>query len=176
MKKFLGLMVAVVGLLPFVVSADSLSHHCTENGNTTNCTVAVKLDTPASELTVTLTEEGGADVTSIVESSDDWDLSKSENNGVHTIVLYSSTLENLLEGEYDLFNFSFTSSGEEDCQVSLNFDGKSVTITPEEPTTDEPTDNKETGATLPYIALGVIALGAAGAYIVTKNKSKMYRI
>ena len=42
--------------------------------------------------------------------------------------------------------------------------------------TDTPTSNKDTGVSFPYIALGTIVLVAGGAYIATRNKSKMYKI
>ena len=49
-------------------------------------------------------------------------------------------------------------------------------VEPDEPIEPDNPDTPETGSTLPYIALAVIALGAAGAYVATKNKAKMYRI
>ena len=71
MKKFLGFMVmSLVAIIPFSVSAASeITYNCGNadaEGNRT-CTVGYKIDqsTPQDTVSVTLTEEGGADITSI---------------------------------------------------------------------------------------------------------------
>lgn len=176
MKRFLGLMVAIVLFLPFVVSAkDELVYSCTEEGETHVCKVAVNLGSDASTLTLTLTEEGGAEITSIVSASNEWTLSTKENNGIHTVEMVTSDLEPV-GGEQDLIKVTYVESGTEDCRIRLALNDASVNIEPDEPTTPSEPENPSTGSTIPYIALGVIALGAIGLYIGTKNKSKMYRI
>ena len=170
MKKVLALLVAVVGLAPFAVSAKTvMSHVCSiVTEGVYSCEVSVNIESPTSELTVVLTEKGGAQVTEINEASD-WYLN-TVGEGPYTLTFSSSTLEELV-GEYDLFRFTYSVSGESDCGIALEFEGQTSTINPDQPSGDKPT-----GATLPYIALGAIALCAAGAYLATKNKSKMYRI
>lgn len=176
MKRFLGLMVAIVLFLPFVVSAkDELVYSCTKDGETHVCNVSVKLESGASTLTLTLTEEGGAEITSIVSASNEWTLSTKEDNGVHTVNLATNDLEPR-GGEQDLIKVTYVESGTEDCKIKLALKDASVTIEPNEPTDTPNTENPKTGLTMPYIALGIIALGAVGLYIGTKNKSKMYRI
>lgn len=178
MKRFLGLMVAIVLFLPFVVSAkDKVDYKCTtsDEGVTYNCTVYVNLESEADQITLTLTEQGGADITSITDASASWNSVQEESNGVTTVTLTSSDL-NPLQGEHDLINVTYTSSGTEDCRILLAFKDASITMEPDEPTTPSEPENPSTGSTIPYIALGVIALGAIGLYIGTKNKSKMYRI
>ena len=68
--------------------------------------------------------------------------------------------------------FKYQNSGLEDCKVTIGIgnDNKDVE------TEDTPTENVQTGSSLPYIALGTIALIAVGAYLKTKNKAKMYKI
>ena len=183
MKKILGLMVlALVVLLPMNTrAATSINYNCGQadaNGVIT-CTITYNITgDEVDSLTVTLTEKGGADVTDVAEAAgSEWSIStKNEVDGVTTIVLGSVGLT----GEGDLFTFSYRPSGEEDCEVQITLDGQNVPVTPPDPTpetpSDTPTDNKQTGATLPYVALGVIAVAATGAYLATRNKSKMYRI
>ena len=186
MKKILGLlMLSVVTLLPMSTKAAvSIAPNCGQqdaNGVIT-CTVAYDItDAEGVEsLTLTLTEKGGAEVVDVVDATgSEWTVSsKNEKSGVWTVILASIGVT----GEGNLFTFSYRPSGSEDCEVAITLNGQQVPVTPptETPSTpsnpDTPTDNKQTGATLPYIALGVIALGATGAYLATRNKSKMYKI
>lgn len=181
MKRFLSIMVmALVLVFPFTVKAakTNISVNCTNtldaSGNYT-CTVAGSTDSSeVSNLTITLTEKGGAEITKVYGANDtDWTLSNSPEDvdGVWTVLLTSPGIE----GEDDLFKFDYKPSGTEDCGITITLDGETKTVTPSQ-TPDNPTENKDTGATLPFVALGVVGLCAVGAYVVTKNKSKMYKI
>lgn len=172
MKRFISLVVmSLVALLPFGVdAATNIAPSCSaadENGVIT-CTISYKITDQAGvdNLSVTLTENGGAEIVSINDAEkSDWSVSsKDKVDGVWTILLVSPGVD----GEGSLFTFQYQASGKDDCKVVLSLNNETVNITPEK--------NPETGATLPYIALGIIALGATGAYIATKNKGKMYRI
>lgn len=176
MKKLLGFMVmTLVALLPFTVNAATkLNYNCGSqdaNGNIT-CTISYVIDASEESLTVNLTEFGGADITSIVPANgSDWTISSSnELNGVWTIILTSPGVT----GEGNLFTFTYHASGQDDCHITLALGNDQQNLTPVTP--DEPTDNKQTGATLPYIALGAVAVIATGAYLATRNKAKMYKI
>lgn len=168
MKKYLSLLVmGLLVVLPFSVKAetaiDVTCGNVDSNGYKT-CTVAAETD--ENELTITLTEEGGAEITDIQDR--DWTVSnRNESNNVWTVVL-----SGMDGGEINLFSFTYKVSGETDCKVVLSLGSQTV------PTVDEdtPTPQKQTGSSLPYIALGTIALLAGGAYMATKNKAKMYRL
>lgn len=181
MKKFLGFMVmGFAAIMPFSVDAASeITYNCGDidaTGSRT-CSVGYKIDaaTPKDSVSVTLTEEGGADITSIEGVADsEFSIStKNESNGVWSVVLVSP---DTVGGEFSLFTFTYKVSGTENCKVKIAIgdENKEITETPAEP--DVPTENKQTGTTLPYIALGAVALIAVGGYLTTKNKSKMYKI
>lgn len=181
MKKILSFMVmSLFVFLPLSVSADSsLDVVCGDfdSEGIRTCTVMYNIDesTPQDSVSVKLTEHGGADVTSINGVSDsEFSIStQNEVDGVWSIVLISP--DKISGSEISLLTFKYKNSGTEDCKISVSIgnDNKDVG-TPVTP--DEPTDNVQTGSTLPYIALGVIALIAVGAYLTTKNKAKMYKI
>ncbi len=122
-----------------------------------------------SEATVTLTEKGGAKIQSVLSAAgSDWSVvDHTTANGVWTVKLNSPGST----GTGNLFTFSYVPSGTDDCGVEVSTESKTVTTTP-----DAPTENKQTGATLPYIALGGIVVLATAAYLATRNKSKMYKI
>lgn len=180
MKKILSLIaISLVAILPFTVDAavkiDVPKTLCKKNadGNITcTATYTVTEGDIYNSLNVTLTEEGGAEIISIDNATDsDWSVStKNEADNVWSVVLAST---GVTDGDGDLFTFTYKPSGQTDCKVKVNLtDGNTVDVAPE----DTPTENKDTGSSLPYIALTVIVLGAAGAYVATKNKSKMYKI
>ena len=175
MKKVLGfLIMAVVAMLPFAVdAATSIGHSCAKDENGIyNCTITYNMTTAETDVVVTLTEIGGAEVISIDSTMDsDWTVSKSKSNNVWTVNLSSPGVS----GEGNLFSFSYKPSGTEECAVHISLGDKKIELIPEVPE-DTPTENKDTGSTLPYIALATIALAAAGAYVATKNKSKVYKI
>lgn len=187
MKKILSYLVAIVFLIiPVFVNADiSIQPKCgaADANGIIKCTVLIN-DTSAEgndNLTVTLTEFGGADITNITNAAEsNWTVtSKSETNGVWNVILTSPGIT----GEDNLFAFEYKSSGTADCKVSVGLGDKIVDVKPEEtpsntPTTtpDEKEENKDTGATLPFVALGTLITVAGGAYLATKNKSKMYKI
>ena len=176
MRKILSFVVMCLGLvLPFTVNAASeIVYNCgnfDESGVRT-CTVAYKIDeaTPQSSVTVTLTEHGGATILSIddIEGEEFY----MPTAAVQGDGMWTATLQTIdaVYGEYNLLTFKYQKSGQEDCKVTIGIGDTDV------PVEDEPTENVKTGSTLPYIALGTIALIAVGAYLKTKNKAKMYRI
>ena len=176
MKKVLGFLVmAIVAMLPFAVdAATSIGYSCTDDASgIKNCTITYNMTTAETDVVVNLTEIGGAEIISIDSTMDsDWAVnSKSELNNVWTVNLASPGVS----GEGNLFSFSYKPSGTADCKVQISLGDKKIEVIPEVPE-DTPTENKDTGSTLPYIALATIALAAAGAYIATKNKSKVYKI
>ena len=176
MKKLLGLIVMAMGLvLPMSVFAEEAAPviNCTDGNGTKTCVVSINFADKATKVEFTLTPIGVSKIQeeSIKAVDSEWTLEKTESNGSYNITLTSPGSS----GEQDLFTYTFTTSGNsnEQCGVTVGYNGRTYKG-PEEP--DKPTENKQTGATLPYIALGVIALGAAGAYVATRNKSKMYKI
>ena len=180
MKRFLCFMVmSLVAIIPFSVSAASeITYNCGEvnSSGSRTCTVGYIIDatTPQNSVSVTLTEKGGANITSIdgVASSEFSVSTKNETNGVHSVVLASP---DAVAGQFDLFTFTYTTSGTEDCKVTVGIGNENKDVTPA-PTPDTPSDDVQTGSTLPYIALGFIGIVAVSAYLATKNKSKMYKI
>ncbi len=179
MKKFLSLMVMTLAcLLPLVVSANSISPgadcgQADAEGNS-RCTVHYNIDEQdgLTSMVVTLTEQGGATVTNVDNiAGSEWTITDQKHEGnVYTITLTAPGVR----GEGDLFYFTYKKSGEEDCKVILGYNGQ-VVNTPT-PTPNKPEDNKDTGSALPYVALGTIALVAVGAYLATRNKTKLYKI
>ena len=179
MKKILSFMVmSLVAVLPLSVNAASkITYNCGDFDaeGVRTCTVGYVIDesTPQDSVSVKLTEHGGAEILNVNGVSDsEFSIStQNEVDGVWSIVLIAP---DTVAGEYSLLTFKYKQSGTEDCKVTVGIgnDNKDV----EEVPTDEPTEQKPTGATLPYIALGAIALVATGAYLTTKNKSKMYKI
>ena len=180
MKKFLSLMVVtLVGLLPFVVNAASSISPGSDCGQldsegNSRCTVHYKIDDQdgLTSMIITLTEKGGATVTNVDNiAGSEWTISDQKHEGnVYTITLTSPGVK----GEGDLFYFTYKGSGEDDCTVAIGYNGQ-VQSTPT-PTPNTPEDNKDTGSALPYVALGTIALVAVGAYLATRNKTKLYKI
>lgn len=183
MKKFLRIMaVGLVALFPFSVFADSASikvGSCTEGENdnvTCKITYNISGTTGFDSLTVTLTEAGGASVdTGSIQGNGDWTATGTAKVDTVTTVTLTSIG---VTGEGDLMTFTYKKSGTTDCKVSVALkNGNSVDVTPNKPSNpDTPTDNKQTGSTLPYIALGGLALVAAGIYVATQKKAKMYKI
>jgi hypothetical protein len=180
MKKYLGLLiVSVLVLLPFTVKAtSSVNYMCEDNGdNSKTCVVTHDFDQEYDIATVTLTEEGGAEITMVEQIGDDWTVQSDKEGSVWTVTATSPGID----GTGQLFKFTYNVSGEDDCAIVIEFEGAKKTVvdeTPDKPTEepDTPTEQKQTGATLPFVALGVIALIAGGAYISTKSKAKMYRL
>ena len=170
---------ALVVFLPLNVKAAesiSIGYNCKEaDGNgIINCTATYQiLDDAMSEATITLTEQGGAQVVSVETApGSEWSVvDTNEAGNVWTIKLESIGIT----GDGDLFTFSYRPSGTDDCKIQISHGITQTTIVPPQQN-DEPTDNKQTGATLPYIALGIMVVGAAGAYIAVRNKAKMYRL
>lgn len=181
MKKILSFLVmSLVAILPFEVSAASkITYDCSDFDaeGIRNCTVGYVIDqsTPQDSVSVKLTEHGGAEITTINGVSDsEFSIStQNETDGVYSVVLIA--VNGKQSGEHSLLTFRYKKSGTEDCKVTVGIGNDNKDL-PEETTPDEPTENVKTGSTLPYIALGTITLIAIGAYLTTKNKSKMYKI
>ena len=182
MKRFLSFVImAIVTVIPFTVNAASeIIFSCGDTdaeGNRT-CVVGYNIDdsTPQSSVNVNLTEHGGAEVLSIegIASSNFTLNSQNESNGVHSVILSSP---DSVSGEQELFTFTYKNSGTEDCKVTISIGTDNKEVVTE--TVDTPIaegEEPQTGATLPFIALGTIALIAGATYFTTKNKTKMYKI
>lgn len=175
MKKILSIIaMALIMVLPYSVNADTKIDYSCGSKNAEGirtCTIGYEITEVESNLTVTLTEGGGATITDIsAKAGEDWTIAdKREVNGVWTVDLTAAGVT----GEGDLFVFSYQDSGTADCKVTIALGDKKVEITENE---DKPTDNKDTGIEMPYVAVGAITLIAVGTYLVTKNKAKMYKI
>lgn len=183
MKRILSLVAFLfVALLPFVVSADTgnLAQKCTTNDEgIKTCVISYNItDTNGvNQLTIKLTEVEGAEIISVTNAKNAEFLLSSEpvDNGDGTWTVLLASPESV-KGEQDLFTLEYKPSDKEGCKISMNINGKNVDVTPDEPAKDTPEADKETGVTLPYVALGTIGVIAIGAYLATKNKSKMYKI
>lgn len=171
MKKLSGLimMVALLVLPLTVMAANSINvvEGSTDGDGITSATVTANLDSETETITFTVTPQGGATIKDVVNASgSDWAIkSATQNNGVWTVTVSAPPVK----GEHDLAVIKYEKSGEKDCKVVV-----SLGNTPSTP--DKPEENKQTGSTIPYITLGLIALGATSAYLITRNKAKMYRI
>ena len=177
MKKYLGcLVLALLLMIPLAVhAAPKISADCTtDDTGIKTCVISYDFDEELETVTVTLTEKGGAEVTSVsAVTGSDWEVSydKSTDN-----VWEVTALSIGISGTGKLFEFTYVPSGEEDCTVSISLNGATIPTEDDTPDPDEPTPQKQTGSTLPFIAVGTLALVAGGAYISTKNKAKMYKI
>ena len=179
MKRFLSLaLVSLLFVLPMGVKADTKilpSCSTTDSEGVKTCIISGKFDSPQESIQVTLTEEGGADITSIANAENSEYLvgTTTESGSSHTFTVThdSTTLGPAGNGEYSLFSFSYKVSGEDNCKVVINVDDiKAETPTPTS------TSNKQTGSSVPYIALGTMVVLAGGAYLLTKNKTKMFKM
>ncbi len=177
MKKILSFLVmGTVAVLPLTVSAASeIKPVCGafDADGIRTCTVSyvIDKDTPQETVTVKLTEQGGAEITEVKGVSDSEFEIDNENRSenVYSVILKAP---DAVAGEFSLLTFKYKKSGTEDCKVTVGIGDQDKNIIE----SDTPTDNVKTGSTLPYIALGAIAIIAGGAYLATKNKSKMYKI
>lgn len=180
MKKLLGMMALTLAImLPYVTKADTIKINplnCTnfdaEGYSTCLVTYDIDSENGVGSLDVTLTEKGGATISSIdaVEGSS-WTFTKSQKEHVWTVNLTGPDVS----GVGDLFQFTYKNSGDKDCGVEVVLGNVSVS-TPNTTNPDKPTDNKDTGSAVPFIALGTISVIAVAAYLATKNKTKMYKI
>ena len=174
MKKFLGFMVmALMFVLPLTVNAASYDKKCTEwVNNEKTCTVTVTFENEQNTVNVQMTPQGGATIDrSSISAGIDWVQGSIVDgaNGAYTVTFTSPGLK----GQSDLFSFKYRKSGTQECEVDISIDGMNVST----PTVvDTPTENKKTGSTLPYIALGSLVVLAGAAYLVTRGQTKMYKI
>ena len=184
MKRFLGFMaISLMAILPFSVkAATSIDHTCgnADADGYVTCTIKYKIgeDSGLDKMTITLTEEGGAEIINVDNATDSkWTVANATaedgpvGSRAWTILLTSPGVN----GEGELFQFKYKKSGTENCKVTYSLGDISTPINPD-PDPETPTENKDTGASLPYVALGSIALIAVGAYFATKNRAKMYKI
>ena len=181
MKKFLSFMVmSLFAVLPFSVNAASeITYNCGDFDaeGVRTCTVGYLIDasTPQDSVTVQLTEHGGAEIIS-VDGVSNSEFSISTQNAVDNVWSIVLVSPDAVSGEYSLLSFKYRQSGTAECKVTVGIGNDNKDVETNDTPTDTPTDNVQTGSTLPYIALGAIALIAVGAYVTTKNKSKMYKI
>lgn len=171
MKKYFGMLLAmVIAVLPFTVEAASVSvenQSCDEN-NVCSGTIVLKNDSPVPLVEVTLTEKGGAKILNVTALAP---FTKTSENGLVYTFAYADG-NPIGAVEEDLFTVSYQATGSEDCGITIN----GISFPASSKDTDTPTENKQTGSTLPFIAIGAIALVAVGAYAATRNKAKMYKI
>ena len=167
MKKFFSFIaLAILMVLPLNAHASTkISTSCDSVDAQGYRTCKVLADTTEYSATVKLTEQGGASISNI--SDGDWTVSNSSNENSTWTVEVSGTDT----GEITLFNFTYKVSGETDCKIIVTLGSQTVEVTE-----NTPTENIQTGSTLPYIALGTIAIVAISVYVSTKNKTKMYKI
>lgn len=179
MKKFLGIMViAVMFMLPITVNAKVVSaqENCTDISGvqTAKCIPSAQVE-GETEFQVVITPTNVTIDEASIEAVDiDWDVTSKVRNsdGTYTVTVKSTT-GSALTGTYSLFSVSYTKDANAtDCHVKFTFPSGSTPA----PTPDTPTENKQTGSTLPFIALGSLVVLAGAAYIVTKNQTKMYKI
>ncbi len=191
MRKNLRILVMLVLLmivLPIAVNAESIELGsqavCQTSGNQkTGCHFNVYITNPSNtEYTFVFTPAGGATINASDINLDsgaelDWEIANRQTLASGAIeVTVRSADGSPKEWNDNLFNYSYTDSGTIDCKVSYSLKSADTTpTTPDEPE-KEPEKNPQTGSTLPYIALGAIVLVATGAYLATKNKSKMYKL
>ncbi len=177
MKKYFGIMLATVfAVLPLSVKAAAPVFeiaNCTQEGDIITCKGGVSIDAnePVPSITIKFTEIGKAKIMNVLPA-EGVELT-SKNEAEHTYTFSFSRTD-----EFDLLTISYNTAGDpnEECKITYSYNGNNKTIPDIPNNTDTPTDNKKTGSTLPYIALGGLALVAAGAYVATRNKSKMYKI
>lgn len=177
MKKFLGLMVTFFAVLPLTVGAAtgiSFGEDCSKEANDQGyktCTVSYVLEeaNAKTSLEAYLTEKGDAKIINIESvNGAEFGLAASptkDENGVYRVQL--SSLDPV-SGELDLFKITYQVVKETDT-IEVKVDNYNATI-------NSVINNEQTGSTLPYIALGALALIATAVYVSTKNKSKMFKI
>ena len=171
----------IVGLfvfLPLFVSAASITPTCgdfDEQGYR-KCSIEYNNDVASNSITVLLTEHGGANIEEInAIAGGEFSIdSTNEEGNVHTVVL--SAIDPVV-ANFSILTFTYKKSSGSDCKIAVSIgDISKDVVTPDTQNPDDPADQKDTGSSLPYIALGTIAIIACGAYLGTKNKSKMYKI
>lgn len=177
MKKVIylvGLFVLLV--LPLNVLAAELKQSgivCKDGtaSGTKVCTVSLDTGNEAlSTMEFTITPKGGAELLDVTQKlGTEWTLNDDHGTTSRKLV-FTNDLDSQ-SGEMTVFEFTYKVSGSEDCEVNISFAGKTVTTTP-----DTPTPQKQTGSTLPFVALGSILALAGLAYVSTKNKAKMFKI
>ena len=181
MKKNLGIMVMFIIALfvPMVVHATTQlvsPPSCTVNGKQHNCTFDVVIsDDSVTEKTISFTPVNGAVVDNVTlepSATLEWEIKGIEKVTKDGAVIWNVTIKHIngAASTWDgrILNYTYTESDTAGCEVSYNLQ----TATPNTPAQSNP----KTGSTLPYIALGAIVVMAAGAYLATRNKSKMYKI
>ena len=188
MKKYLSILVMAILLLVPLKNAKAVGvvnpeSNCEDLDNDMRrCVIVIEDAADEEEIIFTLTEQGGADIQEIVASSESsWTVkdAKETSTGVWTVVISSPESAN---GQEDAFIMTYKKSGQTGCKISISAkNGNTVeTPTPTEPTPtspdNPPDDNPQTGATIPYVTFGAIALLAVGTYFATRKKSKMYKI
>ena len=180
MKKYLSLaLVSLLVVIPMgVKAATNVAASCgtVSDEGVKTCTLNGSFDSGFESMEVTLTEEGGADITSISNATGSEYLvgTVSESGSTHAFTLTHDDTTfgpTAPSGEVALFTFSYKVSGEDNCKVSINI-GEMAAETP----TPGPTPQKQTGSSVPYIALGTMVVLAGGAYLLTRNKAKMFNI
>ncbi len=177
MKKYLFMFALAVLLLPVGVNAEGYQYEqvgeqvC--SGDTCTETYEVYLTVDAGD-EITIEKDSpltgkftkGADIVNVVATdSDEFTFDINGDNATLTPILSEVTITDktllfTLEVEYN-------NVPSPDCDLSLNLNGSSTTII---------TTTPETGIDLPTIILGIGLVAGIAMFVVTKNKTKMYKI
>ncbi len=177
MKRYLFMIAAAILLVPTAVNAASYTYEqigdqvcsgdtCTETyevylspGDSGDITI--EKDSP---LTGTFTK--GSDIVSVIaEDGDEFTFDINGDNATLTPILSTVTISDktllfTLEVEYN-------NVPSPDCDLSLVLNGTSSTII---------TTTPSTGLDLPTVILGLSLVAGIGMFVITKNKTKMYKI
>lgn len=188
MRKLFSYLVALVAvIMPFTVSAATGGASIVNENGYVPCDAAaadgskvchVKVNFTGegiSEVIIKLTLEGGATIKDDqVEVPHNVSWSVNDENKQNIIV--SSNLGSFT-GQSELFSFTLVPGTDpEKCAAKIELLNGTTETPTKDTDTDTPTENKQTGVTLPYIFLGGALLVAGYLLISTKNKSKMYKL
>lgn len=187
MKKIFSLMLALMLMvIPFGASAATGGVTIGDNGNIT-CDAAASdgskvchvkasfTGTGISEVKLKITTNGGATIKDnelTTPDNVDWSIDNAENIDLSNITV--SNMAGSFSGTVELFKFTLVPGDDvENCSAQVSLLNEDTT---KDVTTDTTTENKKTGATLPYVFLGGALLVAGYLLVSTKNKSKMYKL
>lgn len=183
MKRLMNiLVVGLMALAPLTVNAAGTTQlnftedNCVLKEGESNvyvCTIsATTTGEGVTELTIGLTAENATINFESIEGRGEW-MTESTSSPLTFTSLSAQT------GTYEVFSFEYTKATDgTNCKVKATLNGTDYTINngDDKTPTDTPTENKQTGVTLPYIVLGGAVILAVVGYVSVKNKSKMYKI
>ncbi len=202
----MAIMVTMLILPLGVRAADDLVFDCTsvdDNGIKTCKVIYNVTGDGIDEAEITIEEKGGAEIQEVTAvSGSGWDIDGTPSESGNTWVVNLTNI-NKVKNEQSFINIKYKVSGQEDCGIEVTLLGTTKTETEKTPSQSKtPTgkcvhDKNEgkyyingeevtkeayenacppTGPSLPYIALASIAVIAVVAYVVSRNKTKMFKI